>query len=351
MLTLTRIQELADVGEFVLAEGLLGRPTGHPEYLYAAGRIKAGLGACKQIDSLFEEAKDLFTRSARLFRQRDDPRYYDVLCDLALCYWRQGSYDEGIAAIQVVLEGSDDPRSMFRALLSRSVIESESGQPEKALRTLEQANSFPVDQNLEGKLHGQRAKVFKQLFDQTSDVELRDRAFSEYEAANYCFEQFGNQNGLTIVLNNHASLYASCGMFSEAHESVDRAIRMWTEQDYSQLAVAKEQKAQIYLSENQAEMAVIWAQQAVRLLEGGSLPRWLDECRKTLYRANRALEVQQIRNALEASHGSVSKAAEILGIPRQTLAFRIQKFYPELQSARNPRRVRRWKCKPYKLRQ
>ena len=68
------------------------------EVLLQAGVLSGWLGACKQVADAQESAKNLISESAALFESLGETaRAAGARGDLALCYWREGAYDEARA--------------------------------------------------------------------------------------------------------------------------------------------------------------------------------------------------------------------------------------------------------------
>src|SRR5215213_1626690 len=81
------------VGERPNIEGLDERTVA--EVLHQAGALSGLMGASRQISGAQSAAKDLLSESEALFeRLGETAEAAFTRSDLALCYWREGAYDE-----------------------------------------------------------------------------------------------------------------------------------------------------------------------------------------------------------------------------------------------------------------
>src|SRR5438045_7934741 len=81
------------VGERPAVEGLA--PDVAAEVLLQAGKLTSALGSAKDVGGAQETAKNLISESAALFeRLGDAKRVKEAQTELAVCYWREGAFDE-----------------------------------------------------------------------------------------------------------------------------------------------------------------------------------------------------------------------------------------------------------------
>src|SRR5437016_7824516 len=75
------------------------------EVLLRVGALAGWLGSTDQTEGSQETAKDLITQSIDLFQHLGlAERIAEARGDLALCYWREGSYDEARIALVDALD-------------------------------------------------------------------------------------------------------------------------------------------------------------------------------------------------------------------------------------------------------
>lgn len=213
---------------------------------------------------LHEPTKDMLSESVRLFDDLGDSRIYKAQTHLAHIYHRQGASGEAISLLDDVLSKAGSATDKIRAATTRAYVLADEGHYHAALATLETVR--PLVQSLEpsyrGKFHNQEGVVLRRLGD-------TDGSLAAYTAAEYYFEVSRNSYYEAVVLNNRANIFLDLEMYPDAHESVDRAIKLLTSRnDTAFLAQVKDTKATILLNENRTDEALQIATEAVRLLAG-----------------------------------------------------------------------------------
>src|SRR5438105_3300132 len=87
------------------------------EVLLRVGALSGWLGSTDQTEGSQETAKDLITQSIDLFQHLGlSERVTEARADLALCYWREGSYDEARATLAEALDSLGEKDSDLKAL-------------------------------------------------------------------------------------------------------------------------------------------------------------------------------------------------------------------------------------------
>src|SRR5438132_7273614 len=112
------------------------------EVLQRVGALSGWLGSADQTEGSQETAKNLITESIDLFQRLGLPeRVAEARGDLALCYWREGSYDEARATLVEALDSLGEKDSELRALflIRAGVMEAQSQQLHDAMRLYNQA--------------------------------------------------------------------------------------------------------------------------------------------------------------------------------------------------------------------
>src|SRR5437763_1651835 len=110
--------------------------------LLRAGAVAGWLGGASQTEGAQETAKNLITQSIEIFdRLGDSKNSAEARGDLALCYWREGAYDESrIHLIEALSQLSDDNIELKAVLLIRlPIVEVDRERFETALSLYEQA--------------------------------------------------------------------------------------------------------------------------------------------------------------------------------------------------------------------
>ena len=246
------------------------------EVLLRTGSLAGWLGSADQETSSQEFAKDLITRSIEIFERLGDlKKAAEARSDLALCYWREGSYDEARIHLANALSRVGDDESDLRAvLLIRSgIIEERTRRLQEALRFYGEAAPLverSQDHALKGSFHIEYGLVFRKLAAPENREDYLDRALIEYAAASFHFEQAGNERYLARVENNLGYLYFTIGRYKDAHTHLDRARSLFLQlRDVGTAAQVDDTRARTLLAEDRPVDAERIIRQAIRTLERG----------------------------------------------------------------------------------
>ncbi|MDT5122462.1 MAG: two-component system, NtrC family, response regulator AtoC [Acidobacteriota bacterium] len=274
------------IGKRPHIKGLDQRATA--EVLLRAGSLSGWIGSANQIDGAQESAKDLITKSATIFEKlQETEKVAEAYIDLAICYWREGAFDEARVTLQEALTRLSDENSeqRARALLNSAVIEISLNQFNDALNILKKATPLfeeSQSQPAKGRFHNQLALVLKKLGVTEQREDYTDRALVEYAAASYHFEQAGQTRYRARVENNLGFLFLTKGKFTEAHEHLDRAHLLFTSlKDSGSAAQVDDTRARIFLAQKRNAEAEKISRGAVRTLEQGDEQALLAEALTT----------------------------------------------------------------------
>src|SRR5258708_6422655 len=199
------------------------------EILLRAGALAGWLGGADQTTGSQETAKNLITKSIEIFEGlRQSEEVAEARGELALCYWREGSYDEARIHLTEALSRLGDKNSELRAvlLIRAGIVEVDTQRFDQALRFYNEAMPLvdvSLDHALKGGFHIAYGLVFRRLATPENREDYMDRALIEYAAASYHFEQAGNDRYLARVENNLGFLYFTIGQHKDAHKHLDRA--------------------------------------------------------------------------------------------------------------------------------
>src|SRR5436853_2229461 len=203
------------------------------EVLQRVGALAGWLGSTDQTEGSQETAKDLITQSLDLFQHLGlSERVAEARGDLALSYWREGSYDEARATLAEALDSLGEKDSELKALLliRAGIIETRTQQLHEAVRLYNQAAPLldqSEDHALKGAFHNGYGSVFIQLATPENREDYLDRALMEYTAASFHFELAGHIRYLARVENNLGYLFFTIEKYSEAHKHLDRARHLF----------------------------------------------------------------------------------------------------------------------------
>src|SRR5437588_5197279 len=246
------------------------------EVLQRVGALSGWLGSTDQTEDSQETAKDLITQSIDLFQHLGLPeRVAEARGDLALCYWREGSYDEARSTLIEALDSLGEKDSELRALflIRAGIIEERTQQLHEAMRFYNEAAPLldrSEDHALKGQFHNEYGLVFNRLAAPENREDYLDRALMEYTAASFHFELAGNSRYLARVENNLGYLFFTIGKYDEAHKHLDRARHLFFAlNDAGAVAQVDDTRARTLLAEGRVSEGERVARYAVRGLEKG----------------------------------------------------------------------------------
>jgi tetratricopeptide (TPR) repeat protein len=274
------------VGEHPQLKGL--EPRTSAEVLLRAGSLTGWIGSSRQIEGAQEIAKDLISESASIFEAlQETEKAAEAYVDLAICYWREGAFDEARVTLREVLNRLTDKESeqRARALLNSALVDIFSKRFNDALHTLtEAAPYFEENSNhaAKGRFHGQLALVLRNLGTSEQREDYTDQALVEYAAASYHFEQAGQTRFRAGVENNLGYLFSVKGKLAQAHEHLDRAHLLFSSlKDIVHTAQVDDTRARVLLAQKRNLEAEKISRAAVRILEKGDEQSLLAEALTT----------------------------------------------------------------------
>jgi tetratricopeptide (TPR) repeat protein len=257
--------ELEGLDQFVTAEVLL-----------RVGALTADIGSCRQVAGAQETAKNLISEALLLFENLGNSEgVAEAQIEVAVCYWREGAFDEARVMLQEALTKLGDCESDLKsvAMLRRVLIETSAQRFHDALQiATEAAPLFEKGTNdvLKGKFHYGFGMLLRKLGTADSREDYVDRAFIEYAAASFYFEQAGLARYEGFVESNLGFLFCVIGKFAKAHEHLDRAQALFTSlKDRVHLAQVDETRARVLLAEGLVAKAEEIVRAAVQTLEKG----------------------------------------------------------------------------------
>jgi two-component system response regulator HydG len=296
-------KEFEDSGNYEAARGALGELWTHigarpqldeldqhtaAELLLRAGCLTGWIGSAQQIDGAQEKAKDFISESANLFSAlQETEKVAEAYIDLALCYWREGSFDEARVSLReaISLVADADSEQKARAFLNSSVVEISLNRFNEALRILTTAAPlFEKSQShaAKGRFYIQLALVLRKLGAAERREDYIDRSLVEYAAASYHFEQAGHTRYCARVENNIAFILFTQGRYGEAHEHLNHAERLFHSlKDRGSIAQVSETRARVFLAEEKTFEAEKTIREAVRTFEKGDESSLLAEALTT----------------------------------------------------------------------
>lgn len=286
-----RVKELEEVAEYEAAREAMHpywNRIGHPpnleglselegaHVLLRAGTLSGWIGSAQQIPGAQESAKDLISQATRIFDQLGLPELSaEGRVNLALCYWREGAFDEARVTLDEALHqlGDVESEQRLRALLNRAIIERVSNRYDDALRThREAAPLFDASTNdrLKGKFHNEYAIVLKNFGLARNREDYVDQALIEYSAALFHVEKAGNKRFSAMIENNIAYLFVQVGKSEEAIQHLDQARALFSAlKDKGMVAQVDDTRARAFIARGSFTKAEAIARGAVQVLKEG----------------------------------------------------------------------------------
>jgi tetratricopeptide (TPR) repeat protein len=296
------------VGERPNVEGLDERTAA--EVLLQVGALSGWIGASQQVQGAQGVAKDLISESASLFEKLGQTdRAALSRSDLALCYWREGAFDEARVLYVRAFDELADIEQRAKVLLRRLTVEYSAKRYGDALVLLTRHSHLfdeGVSHVLRGSFHNHLALVLRHLGSVEGRAEYFDQAIIEYTAAIYHYEQARHERYHATNENNLAFLLYKLGRYQDAHEHLDRAQAILTRlKDRGMLAQVDVTRAQVLVAERRYRDAERTLAGALKTLEQGDESVLLAE----------AMTVQGViwarLWAFEASINILRRAAEV----------------------------------------
>jgi two-component system phosphate regulon response regulator PhoB len=303
-----------------IVEGLDRETTAH--LLLRVGALAGWLGSARQAEGSQEIAKNLITQSIEIFEEtRRSQGVAEAHSDLALCYWREGAFDEARVHLaealgRITIENTDLKACV---LIRAGLVEVTAGRWNEALRFYERSEPLvdeSADLALKGTFHNSFGSILGRLAGADNREDYLDRALIEYAAASFHFEQVGNTRYCALVENNLGFLFSTIGKFTEAHTHIDRARDLFLGLgDSGHVAQVNDTRARALLAEGRIVEAERYARAAVKTLENGDECSLLVEAltthgttlarlgnyRRSRGRLERAIEVAQTCGDLEGA--------------------------------------------------
>lgn len=299
------------------------------QVLLRTGALAGWLGSSHQSNGSQETAKDLITQSLQVFEELGQSEgVAEAGSDLAVCYWREGAFDEARINLEIALtrlaNGSPELRAVI--LTRTSMVEMAAHRLNEALRILNGASPLVdegTDHALKGSFHNLFAVLLKNLAAAENRQDYIDRALIEYAAASFHFEQAGHIRYQGCVDINLGFLFSIIGRFAEAHKHLDRARDLFLAiGDNVHLAQVNDTRARAMLSEGRLAEAEKFSRSAVKTLDKGDEQALLAEALTTyatvLARTGKEPSARlQIQRAIETAE----TAGDLEGAGRAQLTF------------------------------
>ncbi len=299
-----RAKELEDSGEYIRATQTLGKwwqgIGSRPEMgdqlaseraaiLSRIGALSGWLGSMQQVPSSQEKAKDLISEGADLFESigfRQD--WAEVRSDLAVCYWREGAFDEARIILEDILGSNDElPPELQGKILLRSVnVEISTCHYARAMSYINKAAPLIEECGndlLLGKLYFHQALVFHNRGDDENKPDYISLAINGYEQASAHYKKAKHSQYVAVTENNTGNAYRLLKDFPNCHLHLDEALRIYDKlKDKGRAARVYDNKAWAFIAEDNLADAELAALTSVNMLRKGDEKAILAESLTTL---------------------------------------------------------------------
>lgn len=251
-------------------------PANKATVLLRVGSVLGAVGSAGQTAGSQERAKNLITQAAEILDSvGDEAGVAEARGDMALCYWREGAFDEARITLEDALSRLGDRDDDLKAvlLIRAGIIEERTRRLQNALNYYHEAQPLvdrSQDHVLKGAFHFEYGLVLRRLAAPENREDYLDRALIEYAASSFHYEQAGNERAQARVENNLGYLYFTIGRHKEAHKHLDRARALFTNiRDLGAVAQVDDTRARVLLAENRLADAERIIRQSIRTLERG----------------------------------------------------------------------------------
>lgn len=246
---------------------------------------------------------------------------------LARGAWRNGQVENAEILLDSVLAEDMPPDTAAECYVAQSAFRAEVEDYEGSLACLELAAPYldcaPL--RVRGSFYLQRGRAHKELG-------RYDEALTDYTGAVVCWQESGNKEYEAAALNNLAGLYLKIGNIGQARACIDQALNLNPVEYLSQLY---DTDANILLLEGKGEQALRRVEQALSL--AGENEIWKQTFLETKHRIKLHicdllvplalkndidnLQVSIVRHALDREGGSITRAANIIGMTHKGVAY------------------------------
>ena len=284
------------------------------EMFLRCGSLIGFLGHSKQISNAQEKSKNLLTEAHRRFLD-----IYNVEkiaeCEnyLALAYWRTGELAEAETwtetALSHHLPASNDARIYSHLIKSMIYLSTErNSEVVTNLRKLEAEFRNCEDAFLTGSFCTNLGIAFQEL-GQLSE------ALKYFELAGFYHRKSGHQIYLGTVENNLAQIHKKNGYFTQAHEAIDRATKIFKNiKDQTREGFSLDTKAQIYFAQEKFAESLITIEAAISILEKGEnraylVETYLTKTKSLIYLNNISAATLCLFEAVQIAKSNISEEA------------------------------------------
>lgn len=332
------------------------------EVLLCAGILTGWIGSRNEIKEADEWARDLITESITFYESIGDvKKIAEAQTALAVCYWREGSFDEArIFFTEALQRLTTEGKARAIALLGLAVVEWSLSRNAEALKIL--TKNAPLFKRLthratKGFYHNTLAQVLQTFVTPEKKATQLRRVVNEYEQADHEFKLARNTLYRGLVKNNMGIVLRDLSRYREAQEYLDHARRLIVSvRDKVRTAQIDQARAEVMIAQKRFKEAEAVARVAARSFEkagrqcllvealtvrGTALAR-LGRMEESQFTFRKAIEIAQQVGALnQAGIAALTMIEELDDLSVQTLAVAYKRANEWLVDSQSPDLLRR----------
>lgn len=257
--------------------------------LSRVGALTGWLGSAQQVPNSQDKAKNLISEAADIFHSlKDSSSWAETRSDLAVCYWREGAFDNARAVLNEVLGNNAELTPELEAkILLRSVnVDISTSQYVRAMDLIHKAFSLLKKSSnslLLGKLYFHQALIFHLQGEDENRPDLLKLSLEGYSRASAYYKKAKHDRYVANAENNTGNVYRLLGQFSNAHAHFDTSVKMHGKlKDKGAAAQVYDNKARTFIAQGKLSDAELAALTSVNLIREGGENAWLAESLTTL---------------------------------------------------------------------
>lgn len=256
--------------------------------------------------------------------------------------YREGRLDEARSFAQESMAATEDPDERLAWMNNLALVERKAGNTRQAL-SLQLVAARLVTPDSKPPLVARHWLGLANTYIDLAELEDRegnlDRALVGLEGAREFFQLAEDEAAVAKVENNIAFILISLGRTTEAFPHLEAARKHFDESgEFARVAEIDDTAAQAYLRDNRLPEALECATRAANAVAGSDERLVLKDCLSTLSKVieafDREFDREQVRQALQEANGSIPRAAEILGITRQGLKWKLDNQHTGLRGSK-----------------
>lgn len=328
------------------------------DVLLTTGILTGWLGSRSEVKQADDYARDLISESMRHYEALgDSKKVAEAKAEIGYCYWRSGANDEARIWFSEALKRlTTEGNSRANALIGLSFVEWAESRYQDSLKVLTDNTTLfekITNYTFKGAYHNQIGINLRAIAAASKGrTDCFTRAIEHYRAADEHFRVAKNLVYRGHVKNNIANVLRDLRRFTEAHQCLEQARRLFTRvRDKVRVAQVDDTRAQVFLAERKYEQAELSARTAARsferagrqcflaetlIVQGIALSR-MHEPERAQFIFQQAIEIALQVGALNrAGLAALTMIEELNALPRETQVVAYEQAREWLASSDSP---------------